>query len=60
MKKSTKAEVVQTTSCLVVEQLVGGPYLALPALARCGEEDLPDQMDEFYAGEVLKLLQTVF
>ena len=57
VKKARKADVVQTTSCLVVEQLVGGPSLALPALvslARCGEEDPPDQMDEIYAGEVLK------
>jgi hypothetical protein len=39
VKKARKAEVVQTTSCLVVEQLVGGPSLVLPALAslaRCG------------------------
>jgi len=57
VKKARKAEVVQTTSCLVVEQLVGGPSLALPALAslaRCGggggEDDPPDQMDEFFAG----------
>ena len=43
VKKARKAEVVQTTSCLVVEQLVGGPSLALPALARCGgaEDDPP-------------------
>ena len=32
VKKARKAEVVQTTSCLVVEQLVGGPSLALPGV----------------------------
>ena len=59
-KKARQAEAVPATpviSCLVVEQLVGGPTLALAALAslaRCGtgggEEDPPDQMDEFFAG----------
>ena len=62
-KKIRQAEPVTSTpviSCLVVEQLVGGPSLALPALAglaRCGtgggEDDPPDQMDEFFAGGTL-------
>jgi len=61
VKKARKAEQVVTTtpvvSCLVVEQLVGGHSLALPALgeiARCGvgggEGDPPDKINEFFAG----------
>ena len=37
VKKPRKAEVVQTTSCLVVEQLVVGSSLALPAWLCVGE-----------------------
>ena len=63
-KKAKQAEKVESTapppSCLLVEQLVGGPSLAVPALsavARCGagggEEDPPDEVDEFFAGKTL-------
>ena len=57
VKKARKAETINTPSSLVVDQLVGVSSLALPALgnlARCGagggEDDPPDEIDEFFAG----------
>ena len=50
-KEAKKVESITTTSCLVVEQMVGGPVPALTALsnlARCagggGEDEPPDQV----------------